>query len=64
MITVSEESRRMQDMMKMYSMYMAAVPTCSRRRRHLSLNANNGLVKYALNNKDGEKTPMLCEQPL
>ena len=28
----------------------------------LVLNANNGLVKYVLNNRDGEKTPMLCEQ--
>ena len=61
MITVSEESRRMQDMMKMYSMYGGGAdmfPT----EETLVLNANNGLVKYVLNNKDGEKTPMLCEQ--
>ena len=61
MITVSEESRRMQDMMKMYSMYGGGAdmfPT----EETLVLNANNGLVKYVLNNKDGEKTSMLCEQ--
>ena len=61
MITVSEESRRMQDMMKMYSMYGGGAdmfPT----EETLVLNANNGLVKYVLNNRDGEKTPMLCEQ--
>ena len=51
----------MQDMMKMYSMYGGGAdmfPT----EETLVLNANNGLVKYVLNNKDGEKTLMLCEQ--
>ena len=61
MITVSEESRRMQDMMKMYSMYGGGSDLFPAEET-LVLNANNGLVKYVLNNKDGEKTPMLCEQ--
>ena len=61
MITVSEESRRMQDMMKMYSMYGGGADMFPAEET-LVLNANNGLVKYVLNNKDGEKTPMLCEQ--
>ena len=61
MITVSEESRRMADMMKMYSMYGGGADMFPAEET-LVLNANNGLVKYVLNNKDGEKTPMLCEQ--
>ena len=61
MITVSEESRRMQDMMKMYSMYGGGSDLFPAEET-LVLNANNGLVKYVLNNRDGEKTPMLCEQ--
>jgi len=61
MITVSEESRRMQDMMKMYSMYgggMDMFPAAET----LVLNANNGLVKYVLSHKDGENTGKICEQ--
>ena len=61
MITVSEESRRMQDMMKRYSMYGGGADMFPAEET-LVLNANNALVKYVLNNKDGEKTPMLCEQ--
>ena len=61
MITVSEESRRMQDMMKMYSMYGGGSDMFPAEET-LVINANNGLVKYVLANKDGEKTPMLCEQ--
>ena len=61
MITVSEEARRMQDMMKMYSMYGGGSDLFPAEET-LVLNANNGLVKYVLNNRDGEKTSMLCEQ--
>ena len=61
MITLSEESRRMQDMMKMYSMYGGGSDMFPAEET-LVINANNGLVKYVLANKDGEKTPMLCEQ--
>lgn len=61
MMTLSEENRRMQDMMKMYNMggmdndMFADVET-------LVLNANNALVQYVLDHKDEEKTSMICEQ--
>ncbi len=63
MITVSEESRRIQEMMKMYSaqgMGMGAdmFPVSET----LVLNANNSLVKYVLAHKDGEHTATICEQ--
>ena len=63
MITVSEESRRIQEMMKMYSaqgMGMGAdmFPVSET----LVLNANNSLVKYVLAHKDGEHTAKICEQ--
>ena len=63
-ITLSEEGRRMQDMMKMYAMngmggmdmnMFAADQT-------LTLNANNELVKYIFEHKDSENIPMFCEQ--
>ena len=63
-ITLSEEGRRMQDMMKMYAMngmggmdmnMFAADQT-------LTLNANNELVKYIFEHKDSENVPMFCEQ--
>ncbi|MBP3451872.1 MAG: molecular chaperone HtpG [Agathobacter sp.] len=63
-ITLSEEGRRMQDMMKMYAMQgmggmdmnmFAADQT-------LTLNANNALVQYILENKDSEHVPMFAEQ--
>ena len=63
-ITLSEEGRRMQDMMKMYSMggmggmdanMFAADQT-------LTLNANHPLVKYIFEHKDSEHAPMFCEQ--
>ena len=59
-ITLSEEGRRMQDMMKMYAMngmggmdmnMFAADQT-------LTLNANNELVKYIFEHKDSENVPM------
>ncbi len=63
-ITLSEEGRRMKDMMKMYAMngmggmdmnMFAADQT-------LTLNANNELVKYIFEHKDSENVPMFCEQ--
>ena len=51
----------MADMMKMYSMYGGGSDMFPAEET-LVINANNGLVKYVLANKDGEKTPMLCEQ--
>lgn len=61
MITLSEESRRMQDMMKMYNMNGMG-PGMFGSSETLVLNANNSLVKYILENKDSESVPMMCEQ--
>ena len=61
MVTLSEETRRMQDMMKMYGM-AGMDPSMFGNDVTLVLNANNALVKYVLANKDGENTNMLCEQ--
>ena len=63
-LTLSEDGRRMQDMMRMYAMngmggmdmnMFAADQT-------LTLNANHALVKYIFENKDSEHVPMFCEQ--
>ena len=62
MITLSEEGRRMQDMMKMYSangMGGMELPDVG---QTLVLNANNDLVQYLLANKDGEHSDMFCKQ--
>ena len=61
MITLSEESRRMQDMMKMYNMY-GMDPSIFGGNETLVLNANNPLVKYIFENKDSEHVPMFCKQ--
>ena len=60
-ITLSEESRRMQDMMKMYNMY-GMDPSMFGGDETLVLNANNDLVQYILNNKDSEHTDLFCKQ--
>ena len=61
MITLSEETRRMQDMMKMYGM-PAGIPKDENEGETLVLNAGHPLVKYILENSDNENTPMICEQ--
>ncbi|MCD8197059.1 MAG: molecular chaperone HtpG [Lachnospiraceae bacterium] len=61
MITLSEESRRMQDMMKMYNMY-GMDSSMFGNETTLVLNANNALVKYLFENPEGEHTNMICEQ--
>ena len=61
MITVSEESRRMEDMMKMYSMG-GDMGAFGKEGQTLVLNANNKLVQYVLENKDGENVNTICEQ--
>ena len=63
-ITLSEEGRRMQDMMRMYAangmggmdMSMFAAD------QTLILNANHPLVKYILENKDSNHVPMFAQQ--
>ncbi|MCM1144781.1 MAG: molecular chaperone HtpG [Blautia sp.] len=63
MITLSEESRRMQDMMKMYSMPgMDMGMFGNKEGETLILNANHPLVQYILEHKDGENVKMICEQ--
>ena len=61
MIVMSEETRRMQDMMKMYNMY-GMDPNMFGGPATLVLNANNELVQYIFNHKDSEHVPMMCEQ--
>ena len=62
MITVSEESRRMQDMMKMYNMYGMDPSMFGSEGETLVLNANHKLVQYVLNNGEGELTGKICQQ--
>ena len=63
-ITLSEEGRRMQDMMKMYAMGgMGGMdPNMFAADQTLTLNANHALVKYIFEHKDSENVPMFCEQ--
>ena len=63
-ITVSEEGRRMQDMMKMYAMQGMGGMDMSMfaADQTLTLNANNALVQYILENKESEHIPMFAEQ--
>ncbi len=60
-ITLSEEGRRMQDMMKMYGM-AGMDPSMFGGDQTLILNANNALVQYILEHKDSEHVPVFCEQ--
>ena len=62
MITLSEESRRMQDMMKMYGMAGMDPNMFGAEGQTLVLNANNDLVKYVAEHADGENTKIICEQ--
>ena len=61
MAVLSEESRRMQEMMKMYNMY-GMDPSMFGGQETLILNANNKLVQYVLENGDTENTNVICEQ--
>ena len=62
MLTVSEETSRMQDMMKMYNMYGMDPSMFGGAGETLVLNANNKLVQYVLNHGEGENTKKICEQ--
>lgn len=62
MITLSEESRRMQDMMKMYSMQGLDMGGFGKEGETLILNASHPLVQYVLEHQDGENVQMICEQ--
>ena len=62
-ITLSEEGRRMQDMMKMYAMGgMGMDASMFGADQTLTLNINHELVTYILNNKESEYIGDFCEQ--
>ena len=63
-ITLSEEGRRMQDMMKMYAMNGMGGMDANMfvADQTLTLNANNPLVQFLINNKESEHVPMFAEQ--
>lgn len=62
MLTVAEESRRMQDMMKMYNMYGMDPSMFGGMGETLVLNANHKLVQYVLAHGEGENTGKICQQ--
>ena len=62
MITVSEENRRMQDMMKMYNRYGMDPSMFGSVGETLVLNANNKLVQYVLAHEEGDLTEKICRQ--
>ena len=61
MMTVTEESRRMHEIMKMYNMYVMDSSMFGGKET-LVLNLNNKLVQYVLANKEGDLTKLVCEQ--
>ena len=63
MITLPEETRRMQEMMKMYNMMGNMDPSMfGGEGQTLVLNANNSLVQYILDNPEAKHTQTICEQ--
>ena len=62
MITISEETRRMQDMMQMYAASGMDMGMFGSEGETLVLNANHPLVAYIMEHEDGENTKMICEQ--
>ena len=62
MITVSEEKKRMNSMMRQYAVAMNTDMGLSDETGSLVLNSNNELIKYIANNKDSEDIKLLCQQ--
>ena len=60
MITLSEQNRRMQEMMKMYGMNGMGMDMGGE--STLILNANHPLVNYIVDHRDGENTNIICRQ--
>lgn len=60
MITLSEQNRRMQEMMKMYGMGSMGMDMGGD--NTLILNANHPLVQYVVDNKDSENVSLICKQ--
>ena len=61
-LTLSEESRRMQDMMKMYSMPGMDMGGFGGEGETLILNADHPLVQYVTEHKEGENVEIICRQ--
>ena len=61
MITVSEQTRRMAEMMEMYGMSRSETGLGAQGET-LILNANNELVQFVLNNEENENTELICQQ--
>ena len=61
-LTLSEETRRMQDMMKMYSMPGMDMGAFGGEGETLILNANHPLVQYVTEHQEGDNVEMICEQ--
>ena len=62
MLTDSEESRRMAEMMKMYAMNGMSMGDFGSEGQTLILNANHPLVEYIMEHKDGDNSKMIAEQ--
>jgi len=62
MLTVSEESRRMAEMMKMYAMNGMGMGDFGAEGQTLILNANHPLVQYVMEHEDSDNTKTICEQ--
>ncbi len=62
MITLSEDARRMQDMMKMYAANGMGGMGMSDMGQTLVLNANHALVQYVLEHKEDDNTDLICKQ--
>ena len=61
-LTLSEQGRRMQDMMKMYSMPGMDMSAFGSEGETLILNANHPLVQYVTEHQEGDNVEMICEQ--
>ncbi len=61
-LTLSEESRRMADMMKMYSMPGMDMGDFGKDGETLILNANHPLVQFVTEHQDDKNVTMVCEQ--
>ena len=61
MITVSEQTRRMSEMMEMYGMSNSSTGLGAEGET-LVLNMNNDLVQYVLNNDESENITTICQQ--
>lgn len=62
MMTMSEEGRRMQEMMKMYAMYGMDSSMLDAEKLTLVLNTNHPLVQFILDNPDSAHIPTICAQ--